>query len=163
MATTSRKTTNRETVRDDPPEVEMSLTDNMFQIIRADGRPLINGNRDERFQYCWVTKRNLNQTTRYQGHGYRPCRLGPDEVRPRFEMWVQDEDRDEGSNPLIERADMFLMKRPIKWWQAEQDARVDKRRAQQARLAGVNAGDASAARSASARVEVGDRHSIGAV
>ena len=158
-----RKTANRETVRDDPPETSLTPSDNLFQLINADGTGLIEGRYNDRFQYCWVVKRNANQTTRYQAQGYRPCRLGPDEVRPRFEMWTQDEDRDEGSNPLIERNEMFLMKRPIKYMHMENEERIAKQRTQRLQMGKASAADQAAARSASARVEVGDRHSIGAV
>ncbi len=138
-----RKSTNRETVRDDPPEVSLTPSDNRLQLVNADGTGLIDGNHNDRFQYCWVVKFNGAQVARYQAAGYRPCRLGPDEVRPRFEEWTMDEEvqRDAVSEPLIERAEMILMKRPIKFMHAENDARRKKVNAQYLAARGVSAGD----------------------
>ncbi len=167
MATSNRKTTNRETVREDPPETSLTPSDNRLQLVNADGTGLINGNHNDRFQYCWVVKFNGSQVARYQAHGYRPCRLTPDEVRPRFQEWTLDEEtqRDATSEPLIERAEMLLMKRPIKFMHDEDEARRNKVNAQRSAMRGVSSGDQRVAQRGYAHFEPlnnmhGDRSAV---
>ncbi len=155
MATGNRKSTNRETVRDDPPETSLTPSDNRLLLVNHDGTPLINGNHNDRFQYCWIVKHNGAQVARYRSVGYQPCRLTPDEVRPRWEEWTMDEtaQRDEVSEPLIERDEMILMKRPIQFMHAENDARRKKVNAQYLAARGVSAGDQRLAHGAHAHIE----------
>ncbi len=167
MATSNRKTTNRETVREDPPETSLTPSDNRLLLVNADGTDLIDGNRNDRFQYCWVVKLNGPQVSRYRSKGYQPCRLTPDEVRPRWEEWTMDEtmQRDAPSEPLIERDEMVLMKRPIQFLHDEDEARRKKVNAQRAAMRGVSSGDQRVAQRGYAHFEPlnnmhGDRSAV---
>jgi hypothetical protein len=153
-------TTKRETVREDPPMTALDPSAAMYILKQADGSPLKNGNCDERFQYAWVNKSIQTQFFRFQALGYRPLRLTPESVRPAFEAYTLDEDRDEESNPIIERNEMILMHRRIELMHEEQRVARESQRAKLIAMGKIDSADARIARGAGARLKTDDDHNI---